>query len=461
MKWDPASYKDPSGQVFIENGKVFRALSSEGAGHWQQITAEGLFDKLVAAGLVVGTTLARPEEYSIDGVAGTVLKHDRIPVVSYPYEWPFSMLKQAALLHLDIMEIIVQHGFELKDATPYNVQWFGTSAVFIDIPSIVRRPTETSPWIALGQFYDTMLYPLLIASHRGINHNPLLRGSLAGVDAATCSKYFPGLNMFRRGVLLNVKLRAWLESKSTIQGEQTTTKSAGVSAEKLVWIIRRLKKLVDSLTASSTGGVWSDYTKSCTYSGAETDNKAEFVRIALAGCEKPLDLVWDIGANTGFYSELAAQLGSHVVSMDSDHNSIEVMFSRLSNSDADNILPLVFDFSDPSPGLGWKNEERATLEDRGRPDAILALALIHHLRISANLPLQLVVDRFSELTDELIIEFVEREDPMVKQLLVGKTATYDDYNRPEFERLLGSKFEIVTSGRLHETRQIYHARRKS
>lgn len=460
---EPASFRDPDSSVFYSDGKVLRGLSERAAADWEQLRSSKFLPRLMEQGKVVDTQVAD------DGVAAVsprgepwavVLEHQRVPVVSYPYEWPFAMLREAARLQLEVLAGALDGGMSLKDGTAYNVQFMGSRPVFVDLGSF--EPVS-GPWPGYRQFCQTMLFPLMLQAHLGTPYQPMLRGSVDGLSANHISGMFRGLARFRRGVLRNLKLQAALERrvKSSSQDVKEKLNRAGYKPELVKAVARNLDKLVRRLDVGKRASTWSDYRDTCSYSDADARAKQDFVRSAVA--EASPELVLDLGANDGAYSLLAAEHAGYVVAVDGDEAVIDQLYRRLRAEGNENVLPLVADLSDPSGGLGWRNRERAAFEDRVRPDMVLALALVHHLAIGANVPLPQVVDWLTDLvpTGGLVVEFVHVEDPMVQRLLSNKPAgLFDDYRRDSFEKLLEERCHIERSETLPGgTRTIYLARR--
>ena len=173
-------------------------------------------------------------------------------------------------------------------------------------------------------------------------------------------------------------------------------------------------------------------------------------------------LTWDIGCNNGRYSRIAAEGSDHVLSVDYDQGPIELLHRTLREEGDEKLLTLTMNLADPSPGLGWRGVERKPLAERGKPDLLLALALIHHVTIAANVPVAEFVDWLASLDTALVIEFPTREDVMVKTLLGPKReGLHPDYERENFERVLAGKFDVERSERLKSgTRLLYFARPK-
>jgi SAM-dependent methyltransferase len=437
--YDPGSFRDPDGAVFVEDGAVRRGLSEQGARDWERLAATAFFDRLVASGHLVRTTVhegaAPPSPRGRHWAA--VLDHEPIPVVSYPYEWPFAMLREAALVQLDVLLAALGEDMSLKDGTAYNVQFVGSRPTFVDTGSF---EPSTGPWPGYRQFCRTMLFPLMIQAYTGVPYHPLLRGSVDGPAPSDVAGMFSGLRRLRKGVLRNVTLHSMLERRVTKPSEQVKGKmrSAGYSTELAKATARNLRKLVAGLEVGRRGregSVWSDYRDTCSYDDADAATKAEFVRAALA--EGDPGLVLDLGANDGVYSLLAAEHAGYVVAVDGDEQVVDRLYRRLRAEGREDVLPLVMDLADPSGGIGWRNRERRAFAERVRPDVTLALALVHHLAIGANVPLPEVVGWLASFGGRLVVELPHPEDPMVRRLLAGKPpGLFDDYQRDAFQALL-------------------------
>jgi hypothetical protein len=422
---------------------VVRALSARGLDDWRALAGTEFFPRLMEAGKVVRTEEAETNGQLtgvLRGEAAGMLRHERIPFVSYPYEWPFSMLKDAALLQLELVAAALEEGMILKDSSPYNVQFRGARPVFVDVGSF-EALREGEPWIGYRQFCMLFLYPLMLCANEGIDYHPLLRGSIDGIAPTQAAAMLGGL---RGGVLKHVKLHAKLERRfddSSQKQVRKDLKDAGFSSELIKANVKGLTKLVGGLRWEPKGSEWSEYGEICTYTDDESREKAQFVREAAAARRR--SLAWDVGANDGRYSRIAAEHADTTVAADIDHLTVDRLYRTLREEGREDILPLVVNLADPSPGLGWRGRERKRLEERGRPELVLALALVHHLAITANVPLAEVVDWLASLGASAVVEFPTREDPMVQRLLAGKReGTHDDYSLETFERLLGEAFEI-------------------
>jgi hypothetical protein len=454
MRTEPASYRDPSNQVFYADGQVLRGMRDDAVETWRALAGTDFFARLVSEGKLCRTEAVEP----VDGWP-LVLRHERIPFVSYPYEWPFSMLRDAALMHLEMLRAALAEGLTTKDGSAYNVQWRGTAPVFIDIGSFTRqRPGEA--WAGYRQFCQTMLYPLMLQAHLGLEFQPWLRGQVDGVTPAQMRRLLGGRKRFAAGVFKHVHLHGAMQSRSaghSTRQVRDELRAAGFSTELMLATIRAIEKLVRGLEWRPPASHWAEYRDTCTYTAAESERKAAFVASALTEAGD-LGTVLDLGANDGVYSRIAARHARYVVAVEADSAVTDSLYRALRDGGERRILPLVVDLADPSPGLGWRGRERAPfLQRAASADAVLALALVHHLAIGRNVPLAELVEWLAGLGRHVVVEFVDPTDPMAQRLLANKeVGLFPDYRREEFERLLGERFEILRKEELASgTRTLY------
>ena len=456
---DPGSFRDPDSRVFRDRDQVLRALSDRGLEDWEQLARTEFFSRLQDQGKVVRTE--RLEDFPaipLDGAtAAAVLRHERVPFVSYPYEWPFSMLRDAALLELELLRVALAEGMVLKDASPYNVQWCGSRPVFVDVGSF-ERLGEREPWAGYRQFCTLFLYPLMLQAYAGLPFQPWLRGSLEGIEPAQARAILGGRRLLRRGVLTHVALHARLERREADRDTRAELRRAGFRKEMIEANAAGLERLVRRLDWGASKTAWSGYAERAHYEPDELDRKDRFVRETCAS--RSFGLAWDLGCNDGRYSRIAAEQGAFVVAVDGDHASIEALFRDLRAAGEERILPLVIDLADPSPARGWRGRERSPLDRRGQPELVLCLALVHHLSIAANVPLAEVVGWLASLGGVLVVEFADRDDPMVQRLLARKRdGAHPDYRVDLFERALAEHFEIDRREPLGAGRRtLYEAR---
>jgi hypothetical protein len=457
---DRGSFRDPDSRVFYAGDSVHRALSERGLADWDALAATTLFRDKVAEGKLVGTEQlpepnGLPAELDAERVAA-VLRHDRVPVVSYPYEWPFGMLKDAALLELELLLAALDEELILKDASPYNVQWRGTQPVFVDVGSF-ERLREGEPWAGYRQFCMLLLYPLMLQAFRKVPFQPWLRGSLEGIEPAEMRRLLTFRDRFRRGVLTNVVLHAKLEARYADREVKQDLKKAGFRTELIRVNARKLRKLVRRLEWKPGRTAWSTYRTTNPYDEPDAAAKLDFVREAAGARQRRL--VWDLGCNDGRFTRVAAMHADYTLAVDADAAVVEALYRELRDEGVDTILPLVGNLADPSPGLGWRGAERRPLVDRGRPDLTLALALVHHVALTSNVPIRDFLDWLAGLQTELVIEFPTRDDPMVQRLLSRKgPGANPDYDTETFERALNERWRVERRETLPSgTRILYRA----
>jgi SAM-dependent methyltransferase len=290
---------------------------------------------------------------------------------------------------------------------------------------------------------------------------PWLRGAIDGITPAQMRALMSFRDRFRRGVFTNVFLHAKLEARYADRPGQVKQEVKRVFKKELfVANVRKMRKLVERLEWNPPQGVWTAYGERNTYTDDDAARKDDFVRAVATS--RQWRLVWDIGANNGRYSRIAAEGANTVVAVDADQGPVELLYRDLRAEGDERILTLAMNLADPSPGLGWRGLERRALPDRGKPDLVLALALVHHMAIAANVPVREFIDWLASLGSALVIEFPTREDPMVKKLLAPKReGLHPDYELGFFEPCLNDAFEVERSERLESgTRVLYYARPK-
>jgi ribosomal protein L11 methylase PrmA len=456
---EPGSFRDPDSRVASVDGRILRLLSERGLAEWRAFSASPLFAELVREEKLVGTHEA--DDVALPGAAG-VLEHDVVPFVSYPYEWSFGMLRDAALLQLELVRRAVEAGLMLKDSTPYNVQFRGARPVFVDVGSF-EPLREGEPWAGYRQFCMLFLYPLLLAAWKGVPFQPWLRGSIDGVAPLQMRSLLSFRDRFRRGALTHVVLHARLERRYEERDTdlKRELKAAGFRKELILANVKKLEKLVSGLTRRAGDSAWSGYAPTTTYSDEDAERKARFVAEAVEA-ERPR-VVWDLGCNEGRHARIASETAKHVVAVDADEVVVDRLYDALKAEGTATILPLTMNLADPSPGLGWRGLERRSLAERGTPDLALCLALVHHLSISGNVPVAEVVEWLRSLGASLVVEFPTPDDPMVARLLRRKREhDHPDYRRDWFERCLGERFDVARTEELASgSRVLYLARPRS
>ena len=444
------SFRDPSGYVFPHAGRIFRALDATAADVIRKLADQGHLARWIRAGLVVGTrfvedSVLQAELDSTHPGFAAFLEHDPIEPITYPYEWSTSMLADAGRLTLRLQGELLKLGLALKDATAYNIQFVRGKPVFIDLTSI-EKPARLDLWFALGQFNRMFLYPLLLAKHAGWDLRSYFLPSLDGRSTLQVGQAFSFLKRWSPALIMDVGLPFALEKKvkagkvSAPQAPASGVPTGNPAIQEMT--LRRLDRKITALAAAiAPATVWGDYTQTCSYDDAAEASKKSLVRDFLKQVRPAT--VLDIGCNTGDYSRIAAECGAGVLATDFDVGAVEQMYGRLRQEPAA-ITPLVVDIANPSPGIGYLNAERPAFLNRIRPDCVLALAVIHHLLVGANLPLAAIRDLFAALAQKhLVLEFVPTDDIMFRKLIEFRVNLYADITLARCLEVFGEKFTLL------------------
>jgi ribosomal protein L11 methylase PrmA len=457
-----SSFRDPSGFVFSHDGCIYRQVNACFAKNFDSFLTSGLYEKLVSRGLLVSH-----EEVLDDSVPGTpechkIIKPQQIPFISYPYEWSFTQLKDAAMLTLRVQHEALKHGFTLKDASAFNVQFLESKPVFIDTLSFAAYvPGE--PWVAYKQFCQHFLAPLALMAYTDIELAKLSMSHIDGVPLPLASKLLPFKTRINYSLATHIHLHSKIQQQHSDSagegGSSSKAKSATVSERGMRALIESLAKAVEKLNWKMPETEWGDYYANTNYSDRAGEEKRALVDRFLETIPDPLSIVQDFGANTGEFSRIAAKHCALVVSQDIDPVAVELNYRERKANGPANILPLIQDFSSPSPAIGWGNAERSSFLERSHCDALLVLALIHHLAISNNVPLPNIAVLFSRITKWLVIEFVPKTDSQVARLLATREDIFVNYTQQGFEEAFSQHFSIVKSEPVPESERLLYLMR--
>jgi ribosomal protein L11 methylase PrmA len=449
------SFRDPSGHLFTRDGVLYRQINEVYRPHYDHLMGGGLYERLVEMGALVEHSQEHARLADSDG-AYRVIRPVPVPFVSYPYEWCFSQLRDAALLTLDIQKTALEFGMSLKDASAYNVQFVDSSPVLIDTLSF-EMYREGEPWVAYKQFCQHFLAPLALMAHEDVRLAHLLRVHIDGIPLDLASRLLPVRTRLSLGLLTHIFIHARAQKRYAGQAAKPSGKMPRAS---LVGLIGGLRSTVSRLRWHPPATEWGDYYRDTNYSDDAMGHKAETVAqyVEKVGPGS----AWDLGANTGEFSRLAADAGAMTVAFDVDPVAVERHYRHCRKQQLRNLLPLVLDLTNPSPAIGWDNAERMALGQRGQPDLAMALALIHHLAISNNLPFARIAGFLASIAPNLIIEFVPKKDSQVQKLLTTREDIFADYDQSSFERAFENHFHMEESTAIRESeRVLYRMRRKA
>jgi hypothetical protein len=443
-----ASFRDPDGFIYTENGVVYRQVNHSYKNNYDCLMESGLYDCLIKSELLIPH---KASSVTKDVSAYLVLEPEQIDFISYPYEWCFGQLKDAALTTLAVQKMAIEFGMSLKDASAYNIQFRNGKPVFIDTLSF-EKYCEGKPWVAYGQFCEHFLTSLALMKYRDIRLNQLLRVYIDGVPLSLASSLLPlWLNPMLQ---LHIRIHSLSQKRYAIDPFATKRIGKRVSRNSLLGIISSLESAVESLNWRPKRTGWLDYYTDNNYTADASNHKRQIVSDYLDQI-RPKS-VWDIGTNTGLFSRTASDKGIPTISTDVDPACVEVNY----RSNTKNILPLVLDLTNPSPRIGWRNQERLSFLERVNVDTVLALAIIHHLAISNNVPLDDLVDFFKGICHWLIIEFVPRDDPSVRLLLAAREDTFPDYAQSNFENKFLKEFYVRDCIKVKDTNRLLYLMEK-
>jgi ribosomal protein L11 methylase PrmA len=451
-----ASFRDPSGFVFDRDGEIYRQINQ---GHQQDIElliSSGLQDELLAEGLVVGFEKV-DLRLAATSSAAMVLKPKRVGRISYPHEWCFSQLKDAALATLEIMRRSLAKGLVLKDASAYNIQFIGPNPVMIDTLSF-EPYIEGEPWVAYKQFCQHFLAPLALMSWVDIRLGSLLQTNLDGIPLDLASRLLPIKTKLSPGLLAHVHIHGKAQDITT----QKATSKAKVSKTGLLALIDSLKGTINGLNWKPSGTEWADYYSDTNYSRDAFADKKSIVLSFLAMLPQSIVTCCDLGANNGEISRLAVKRGLSTVALDIDPAAVEKCYLDAKTEKLNLLLPLLQDLRNPTPNFGWAGRERDSILERTTSDVLFALALVHHLVIGNNLSFTMVANFFATLGEWLIVEFVPKEDSQIQRMLVARKDIFGQYSQEGFESSFASKFDILAAKKIEDSlRTVYLMRRKS
>lgn len=451
------SFRDPAGFVFTEGTDLYRQINQAGKDDYELFMSSGLYQNLVDDELLIAHTETKKKPTTDDGYR--IIQPEKVPFLSYPYEWSFSQLKDAALLTLKVQSRALEHGMILKDASAFNVQFIGKKPILIDTLSFMKY-TPGEPWEGYRQFCEHFVAPLALARYTSLDVLKLLRVDIEGISLALACSLLPGRAKFKAGLMSHLFLHNASQKKyqnTASERPEKQVKRRIVSTFALKGIIASLERTVQKLDAPKQQTEWGEYYTFTNYSDDAFARKRTIVDDMLKSIRPKPGLVWDIGANNGEFSVLAANRGINTIAFDIDPIAVERNYRASSDeTQTKHMLPLVQDVANPSPGSGFMGTERESLFQRGPADAVMALAIIHHLAIGRNLPLPRIAEFLAATGEHVIIEFVPKGDSKVDILLASRRDVFAEYDAKHFESAMSEHFTLVKKAPIAKSKRTMY-----
>ncbi len=448
-----SSFRDPSGFLFYQNNILFRQINKSYKDNYELLMKSGLYEDLTQKELLISHKEVNIQNKTDDGFI--IIKPNVVPFISYPYEWSFSQLKDAALVTIEIEKIAKKYNMTLKDASAYNIQFNNGKPILIDTLSF-EKYVEGEPWKGYKQFCQHFFAPLALMSKRDIRLGQLLKIYLDGIPLDLTSKLLPMRTKTAFSLLTHIHVHS--KSQKHYEGKKIDLKKKEISRRSLEGVIESLHSGIKKMKWTPQGTEWGNYYSDTNYSDSSFEEKKKIILEFLKKYNPKM--VWDLGSNTGIFSRIASELGIFTVSFDIDPVAVEKNYIKCVNKQETKILPLLLDLANPSGSIGWSNNERLSFMKRGPVDAIMALALIHHLVISNNVPLKKLAKFFSRICNFLVIEFIPKTDSQISRLLVTRKDIFIDYTKENFELEFKNYFTILRSINIIDSERIMYIMEK-
>jgi SAM-dependent methyltransferase len=452
-----AGSRDPAGFVYQREGQLLRQVNASYRESFGRVLASGVLDELQTAGLLIPHEVA-PIRLAATEDAWQVLRPERVRFISYPYEWSFSQLRDAALLTLDVQARALTRGVTLRDASAYNVQFHRGRPVFIDTLSFGPYE-EGRPWVAYRQFCEHFLAPLALMARCDVRLAGLHAQFADGIPLDLASRLLGPSSWLRPSLALHVHMHARAQRRYADAAGRPARGSARLTRNALLRLVEQLRHTIEALRWEPAGTTWAEYETTHGYSGDAAAAKQMLVRGLLSTLSPKM--TWDLGANTGRFSRIAADLGSQVIAIDGDYAAVDRAYRAERARSGETILPLVNDLLVPSASSGWAGAERQSLIERGPADALLALAVVHHIAFSGNIALPRIADWFAQLGRAGIVEFIPPDDPQVRRLTAARPEATHASDREAFERAFSRRFTISARRPVPETGRVLYLMRRN
>jgi hypothetical protein len=437
---DLGSFRDPSGFVYSRDGAILRQINIPYGDRWEELKGSGLLGDLQRRGFLIGHEETNVDLAFAPSIAHSVIRPEPIAFVSYPYEWSFGQLTDAAQLTLEAQSVASAAGYTLRDASAYNVQFHRGGPILIDTLSF-ERADRGAPWRAYRQFCEHFLAPLALMAHRDVRCGLMLREFIDGIPIDLAATLLPGRTKLDVGMASHLHAHARAQRRAAASaGMDRHRPTPQMGALRQAALIDSLRRTIEKLKWRPVTS-WARYIDHTSYSDTAAASKDRLVKQFLHAARG--NVVWDLGANVGRFSAIAASLGRTVVAWDADPGATELHYRALREASSTSVLPLLTDLGNPSPGLGWTNTERRSMIDRANADVVLALALVHHLTVGRNIRLSMIAQLFADLAPTLIVEFIPESDAMVQRMLEQRGDRQPYPTIEEFRRILAARYAVA------------------
>jgi len=441
--------------IFYLDGILYRQINQSYKQDYEHLMDSGLYKSLIDSNRLISHEEVDIQPLNPDK-SYKIIKPEKISFISYPYEWCFSQLKHAAIATLEIQKTAMDFGMTLKDCSAYNIQFHQGKPILIDTLSF-ETYKEGQTWQAYRQFCQHFLAPLALMSQKDIRLNQLLRIYIDGIPLDLVSKLLPLRS--RSSFSLFAHIHAHSKSQKHFEGKSDPSiKERKMGRRSFLGVVESLYNGVKKLNWNPSGTEWGDYYTDTNYSKLAFEQKKKIIELFLDKV-KP-KTVWDLGANIGIFSRIASQKGIETKSFDIDPVAVEKNYLESVEKNETKLLPLLLDLANPSPDIGWENLERSSLVNRGPADMVMALALIHHLVVSNNLPMKKISQFMKKICNYLIIEFIPKTDSQVQRLLATREDIFDDYNLENFENEFKRNFNLLDSVKLQDSQRFLYLMQK-
>lgn len=457
LKRNNGSFRDNRGHVYTYDDKVFRSITKYGKEQYLNLKNHNILNESIENNFLIESEEIDKNLYDIKNQnIEFLLEHKKIPFITYPYEWSFNQLKDAAVHHLKFQIFLLKKNFILRDSSAYNIQFIGSKPIFIDLLSIDGYK-ENQLWTGYGQFCRQFLNPLILESKLNINFNEFYKGSFEGISSNDLSKMLSYRNFLSLNTFSHIYLHGKSEILKNIKKKQNIEKinNKGISKRAYLAILNQLKNWIENLNLNNKNStIWEKYADNNSYLDNEKNIKAEVID-TFCKKHKPLKII-DLGCNTGDYSKIALKSGAkYAIGYDFDHKAIDSAYLRAKKEEL-KFLTLYLDASNPSSSIGWNEQERPGFKIRNKVDAVLALAFKHHLVIGKNIIMSECIDWITSIANVGLIEFVPKNDPTVLEMLRYREDIFNEYSEDVFVNCLEKRARIINVTKVNSSgRKIF------